>query len=368
MCFSLPNIHPLTNISKSSQSLDGSSFPWRSTVIYAACAQTLFEHYINIRQTKRSRRSLPANAEDAPPKILSDVNYYVWNAFHRFLLVLALVGSEAVPKLWTFVRGVQETRLPPLYDSDWGRSYLFLVACYCMYPVLNIPHFLYRVFVSGEGVLSYFVSRRKRNSLVYAHIAEGRPVATVIVLTAMGTLYYKIFEKKLDGSFVLWVAGFQAVFAILRPILSQPRSKSLDIMWDGETRDAIHELATTAGFPVKEIYVVEGDLDSVHNGVKTWGWPRKTYITVHKDVMEQCTTDDITALLAQELGSWKHGNGVRLFSVGQVPHLSHASNFITDSTSRCSSPKYHASCYSSSSNHPSTNPSASTTNTPWSEP
>lgn len=261
---------------------------------------------------------MPANEEHASPKILSDVNYHAWNAFYRFILVLAIVEFEAVPKLWAFVRGVQEAHLPALFDSDWGRSYLFLVACYCMYPVLNIPHFLYRVFVSGEGLLSYFVYRRRRNSLVYAHIAEGRPVATVVVLTAIGTLYYKIFEKKLDGSFVLWVAGFQAVFSILQPILSQPRGKSLDIMWDGETRDAIHELATRAGFLVKEIYVVEGSLDSVENGVRTRGWSPKTYITVHKDVMRQCSTDDITALLAQELGAWKHGNGVRLFSVAQV--------------------------------------------------
>lgn len=89
-------------------------------------------------------------------------------------------------------------------------------------------------------------------------------------------------------------------------------------MEDGETRHAIHELATIAKFPIKEIHVTEGALDRVHTGVQAWGWPRKTYITVHKETLDQCTTSDITAFLAQELGAWKLSNGIRLFAVGQV--------------------------------------------------
>ena len=143
-------------------------------------------------------------------------------------------------------------------------------------------------------------------------------MAIVVVLVAAGAIYYKIFDKKLDGSFVFWGVGFQIAYTILQPLLSQPSGKNLSSMEAGETRDAIHELATMAGFPVKQIYVAEGALDGVQTGVQAWGWPRKSYITVHKEILEQYTTNDITALLAQELGAWKHSNGFRLFAVGQV--------------------------------------------------
>jgi hypothetical protein len=202
-----------------------------------------------------------------------------------------------VPKLWALIAGVQEAHFGPLYDSGWDRSYLFLLACYFIYPILKIPNFLYRVVILERG--SRAISPHDERAILGSTMLSSKDDQWPLLLSWLPSpLYYKIFEKKLNGSIVLWVAGFQVTYTILQPLLSQPRGKHLTPMGAGETRDAIHELATTAAFPIKEIYVTEGVLHGVQTGVQAWGWPRKTYITVHKETLEQYTTNDITALLA----------------------------------------------------------------------
>lgn len=322
-CVSQP-IPPRANTLQSTLHVDGdSSFPWGNAFLYVAVAHTLFEYYINNRELNVLHRSARNSANIVDIKGLAYVHYNSYSAFYRFLVVLVIVSFDAIPRLWALVARVQQAHLGPLYDSDWGRSYLFLNACYLSYTVLSIPQVYFRMFLFGESIKDQFTSRRERHS-IYRHVAQGQPVATVVVLFAVAVLYYKIFEKKLGTSFIFWSVGFQMAFTFFQPLLSQPRGKHLSTMEAGTTREAIQELAETVGFPLKEIYIMSQPWECERYGVQAWGWPRKTYIIVSKQAMNTYKTNHITALLAQELGAWKYGNGVWLFAFGQVSPTSFA--------------------------------------------
>lgn len=296
--------------------LDDASIPWRTIVVWGAVAQTLAEYYINNRQLLLLHSSAKRAGQDVSRKGLLEVHYNSFHAFYRFLQILFIVNFDAIPELWFWTSRVQAEYFPKqLYDSDWGRSYLFLLACWLGWGVTLIPNVLFQVFIVREGFKGWW--RRGRHD---PNMAFSRLVQLIVIQCASGALQYKLLEKRLDVSLIGWCLLLQTFYAILIPVCIQPRGKHLTSMEEGETRKALTELAETAKFPLKDIYVMDKahPIDGLENSVQAWGLFRKTYITVHEEALEMYNTSDLTALLAQELGAWKRCNGMRMFGMAQL--------------------------------------------------
>ena len=140
----------------------------------------------------------------------------------------------------------------------------------------------------------------------------------VLFLVTMTVLEYRAMGKKIDGQYVILVGILQLAYIILYPIFMLPRAKTLSPLEPGKLKESLEELAKNVGFPLKNIYVVDNVLYDARVALQAWGWPRKTYIVIHKSFLEEYQAEDIVALLAQEFGCWKFSNGMRVFVVGQV--------------------------------------------------
>jgi STE24 endopeptidase len=75
---------------------------------------------------------------------------------------------------------------------------------------------------------------------------------------------------------------------------------------EGELRDAILKLAEKAGFKVKDIYVMDGSKRSTKANAYFTGLGAQKRIVLYDTLISQLTTDEIVAVLAHEIGHYRH--------------------------------------------------------------
>jgi STE24 endopeptidase len=242
--------------------------------------------------------------------------FRIWCSHYFTLQVIAITSLDVIPKLWHVSEGVKIPYFCKELEEFW-ESCVFLIFCWLGYRILNLPNYLYRYYVFKENVVREFYGRKNRNWLFHS-MAKGFPTPAVLFLVTMTALEFTIPRKRFNRQYLILVGSFQVAYVILYPILTLPRAKTLSVLEPGRLRYSMEELTKTAGFPLKNIYVVDNIIYDANTGVQAWGWPRKTYITIHKSIVEQHTLDNVVGLLAQELGCWKFGNGPRVFVLGQV--------------------------------------------------
>jgi len=161
--------------------------------------------------------------------------------------------------------------------------------------------------------------RKSRGKSMVREMVKGRPMQMVLDLTAVSLLLLQAFGKRMDRTYFITIVMLQFTFLVLYPILNQPCGNGLSELEPGKTREALEELATIAKFPLKNVYVLQGETQELM--VQTTGWPRQRNIIIHSTLIENSSTEDIVALTAQRLGWWKNGMWFAQLIVSQV-HIS----------------------------------------------
>ncbi len=75
---------------------------------------------------------------------------------------------------------------------------------------------------------------------------------------------------------------------------------------EGELRTAIETFARNVGFKLQNIYVIDGSKRSSKANAYFTGFGSRKRIVLYDTLMEQLTTDEIVAVLAHEIGHYKH--------------------------------------------------------------
>ena len=81
---------------------------------------------------------------------------------------------------------------------------------------------------------------------------------------------------------------------------------------EGRTRTAIENSARDLHFPLESegLYTCESR-DTIITG---WPWGKKRRIAIPEEVFEKCDSEEVVALVAAELGSWKQNSSVQVTS------------------------------------------------------
>ncbi|MDD4488983.1 MAG: M48 family metallopeptidase, partial [Paludibacter sp.] len=75
---------------------------------------------------------------------------------------------------------------------------------------------------------------------------------------------------------------------------------------EGELRTTIEKFATSVNFKLKNIFVIDGSKRSTKANAYFTGLGPKKRIVLYDTLMEQMTADEIVAVLAHEIGHYKH--------------------------------------------------------------
>ena len=169
--------------------------------------------------------------------------------------------------------------------------------------ILNLPFSLYKTFVIEEKygfnqttlktyILDFF------KSLVLGILIGGT------ILSALTWVYYQ-----LPDSF-WWIAWIimtivSLFFATFYTTLILPLFNKLEPLEDGSLRTSIESYASKVDFPLTNIFVIDGSKRSSKANAFFSGLGKKKAIVLYDTLMKDNTEEELTAILAHEVGHYK---------------------------------------------------------------
>ncbi|KAI4291214.1 STE24 endopeptidase [Pancytospora philotis] len=110
---------------------------------------------------------------------------------------------------------------------------------------------------------------------------------------------------------MLWWAMLSVlivVLAIAYPTLIMPLFNKLSLLDDGSLKTRIQALAEGVGFTGSRIFVMDGSKRSNHSNAFLCGFGNMKRIVLYDTILKQLSEDEILAVLAHELGHWRHSH------------------------------------------------------------
>jgi STE24 endopeptidase len=143
-----------------------------------------------------------------------------------------------------------------------------------------------------------FLADTIKQGLLTTAIGAPLLLAVLWLMTAMGThwwLYVWIF----------WL-GFNLLVLLLYPTLIAPIFNKFLPLDDAELKTRVEALLTRCGFRSNGLFVMDGSKRSAHGNAYFTGFGAAKRIVFFDTLLESLTPPEIEAVLAHELGHYKH--------------------------------------------------------------
>ncbi|SCV02075.1 LAMI_0G15676g1_1 [Lachancea mirantina] len=307
---------------------DKPGIPWKSIVLAFTIGQFSFETYLTFRQYRAlSKKGLPkvlegeideetvAKAEDysrakAKFAIFSDVFSLVQN--------LCIMKFDVLPRMWHWgllLAKRMPTKLAP--TSIIGQSLYFVCVLSNISTLLGLPLSYYQHFVLEEK----FGFNKLTIKLWFSDLVKSTTLSAVIGMPLMYA-FLKIFEY-FPSNFLWYICSFVLVVQILAltlvPVFIMPLFNKFTPLEDGELKTSIEALATRVNFPLDKIFVIDGSKRSSHSNAYFTGLPfTSKRIVLYDTLVKDASIDEITAVLAHEIGHWQKNHLLRMLALSEV--------------------------------------------------
>lgn len=185
--------------------------------------------------------------------------------------------------------------------------------------LLNLPFDIYHTF----GIMKDFGFNKTTPKTFTLDILKSvglNIVITTLILAAVVSIYNQIP----DWFWLLaWavVSGFSLFMSYFYSQLIVPLFNKQTPLEDGELREAIKGLAEKSNFSLKDIYVMDSSKRSTIANAYFTGFGRRRRIVLYDTLIEQLTTEEITAVLAHEIGHWRHRHTLKSIVISLITSL-----------------------------------------------
>ena len=95
---------------------------------------------------------------------------------------------------------------------------------------------------------------------------------------------------------------------MIYPIWIIPLFNTLKPMEESPLRQRIYDMAEQVGFRISRIQVIDSSKRTGHSNAAAYGFFGVNGILVYDTLLDQMTEDEVMAVVAHELGHWKHGH------------------------------------------------------------
>ncbi len=183
---------------------------------------------------------------------------------------------------------------------------LFMFACSILLGVLNIPFDLYSTFVIerkfGFSTITFKLwLKDQMKSLLVSGLLLG------IILAVFLELLYKLPGLWWLPAWVCFVS-FQLLLTLLYPKVIAPMFNKFEPIEDEALKKGIDELMEQAGFHLKGLFKMDASTRSRHSNAYFTGIGKFKRIVLFDTLINTHTKEEITAVLAHELGHLKKGH------------------------------------------------------------
>lgn len=274
-------------------------------IIIILVADFAFGRYLSFLNIKNSKQPLPPLLQDIydPDKYARQQDYFRTNTRFgmltssiSFLLTLLMYSLGGFGWLDHFIN---------IYiHNEILVSIVFFGVIYFVSDLILLPFEWYDTFVIEQR----FGFNKVTPGLFIADKLKGYAMTIII---GGGLLYLIIWIYTLTPRY-FWLLAFGVVtlFSLFMSMFySQiivPLFNKQTPLPEGELRDEIQKFSDKSGFKLDNIYVIDGSKRSTKANAYFTGLGAKKRIVLYDTLMDKMTTEEIVAVLAHEIGHYKH--------------------------------------------------------------
>lgn len=290
------------------------------TIIFILVADFALERSLAFLNIGNAKKRLPKILQDIydPEKYKQQQDYFRTNAgFGMFtssfsflitLLMYSLGGFAWVDQL---VQGYVQ--------SDIWTPILFFGVLYFANDILSIPFDWYDTFVIEQKFGFNKVTPKlfildKLKGYGMTIILGGGILFVIIWIYTLTPNYFWLLAWSVITAFSLFMTMFYS--EIIVPIFN--KQTPLEV---GELRYEIEKFAAKSGFKLDNIFVIDGSKRSTKANAYFSGLGSKKRIVLYDTLMDKMTVDEIVAVLAHEVGHYKHKHTLINFMISMPSTL-----------------------------------------------
>lgn len=228
----------------------------------------------------------------------------------RFSL-LELAWGAAITLAWTLLGGLSTLNLTlvDLMGHGIAQQVTLLVAFMAIGSALDLPFTLYQTFVIEERFgfnktsLKLWLQDFAKSLLLSALI--GLPFITLVIwmMGATGPWWW------------LWVwgvwMGFNLLALLIYPTWIAPLFNKFQPLEDPQVKERVSQLMARCGFTSKGFFVMDGSKRSAHANAYFTGFGASKRVVFYDTLLAQLTPPEVDAVLAHELGHFKHRHVIK---------------------------------------------------------
>ena len=236
-----------------------------------------------------------------------NARYFLWipsavlKTILTFVLVLSGFYNWLYMLLWTWTGNIYITVL------------LFVLLSSIPGEVLSLPFELYsefkieKDFGFSKMTLGMWIADEIKGFVVGCVIGIPLLCAAVFLLTHLSSWWWLLLG-------VVYLA-FVFIVSFIYPVLIAPLFNKFTPLEEGELKERLVTLLSKCGFYAKSVFVMDASKRSGHSNAYFTGLGRNKRIVLYDTLIEQLSVDEIEAVLAHELGHYKHKHIVKKYCI-----------------------------------------------------
>ena len=276
------------------------------------------ERYLAFLNINMSGKELPVLLRDIydPEKYPRQQDYFRTNSrfgmltsTFSFLLIIAMFSFGG----FVFVDNmVQQYIIHPIWTPIIFFGILFFAN-----DILNIPFELYDTFVIEQKFGFNKITPKlyildKLKGLAMTIVLGGGILFLVIWIYTLTPTYFWLLAWAVVTVFSLFMTMFYS--QIIVPLFNKQTP-----LGAGELRTEIEKFALKTGFKLDNIFVIDGSKRSTKANAYFSGLGSKKRIVLYDTLMDKMTVEEIVAVLAHEVGHYKHKHTLINFMIS-IPY------------------------------------------------
>ena len=288
------------------------------TLVFAAAllASLLVKFWLATRQM----RHVAAHRNEVPAAFAATITLAAHQRAADYTLVKARFGllSAAFGAIvllgWTLLGGIDalnETVRDAVQPRFGAMAYqLALLACFALIGgVLDLPFELYRTF----RIEQRFGFNRMTWKLYLIDLAKGLAIGALIGLPIAALMLWIMGAT--GGLWWLWAWGawmvFNVLVLVLYPTVIAPLFNKFEPLADESLKARVQALMARCGFAAKGLFVMDGSRRSAHANAYFTGFGASKRVVFFDTLLKQLTPGQVEAVLAHELGHFKHRHVIK---------------------------------------------------------
>jgi STE24 endopeptidase len=212
-----------------------------------------------------------------------------------FLVALTLLGG---------LQWFESVLVAALPESPFVRQLLLVVGVVVAGSLIDLPIAWYRQF----RLEARFGFNRMTPKLFIVDLVKGALIGAALGVPLLAVVLWLMMRAGEHWWFWTWLVwvGFNLFVLVLYPTVIAPLFNKFEPLADETVRQRVEQLLARCGFATKGLFVMDGSRRSSHGNAYFTGLGKAKRIVFFDTLLARLNPTEIEAVLAHELGHFKH--------------------------------------------------------------